>query len=256
MPPYKPLLDKRRCRVIGFEPQPDALAALNAQKSDLETYLPDVVGDGNTALLRVCRASGMTSLFPPNAHVLQYFPGFSEWGHVVKTIPVRTRRLDDITEIASIDFLRMDVQGSELSIIINGHERLKAAVAVQAEVSFVPLYEGQPSFAYIDIELRRLGFLPHCFAAIKTKLIAPLPPKTIHEGINQLLEADILYTRDFTKSDQMTSEQLKHLAIVAHHCYGSFDLTASCLNQLVRFNAAPADAVQQYIAALEEAGIR
>ncbi len=36
-PPYKSMLQVRLCRVVGFEPQPEALAALNARKSDHET---------------------------------------------------------------------------------------------------------------------------------------------------------------------------------------------------------------------------
>ena len=42
--------------------------------------------------------------------------------------------------------------------------------------------------------------------------------------MNQLLEADVVYVRDFTFPDKMSSEQLKHLALIAHHCYGSYDL--------------------------------
>jgi len=36
-PPYKTMLGRRLCTVTGFEPQVEALAALNARKSDLET---------------------------------------------------------------------------------------------------------------------------------------------------------------------------------------------------------------------------
>jgi hypothetical protein len=45
-PPYKTLLQIRGCRLTGFEPQAEALATLNTRKSDLETYLPNVIADG------------------------------------------------------------------------------------------------------------------------------------------------------------------------------------------------------------------
>src|SRR5580704_4769308 len=93
-PPYQPMLERRLCRVIGFEPQPEGLAALDARKSDLETYLPYVVGDGANATLKFCHAPGMTSLFTPDALVLHHFAGFSEWGRVLREIPVTTTRLD------------------------------------------------------------------------------------------------------------------------------------------------------------------
>ncbi len=95
-PPYKTLLQNRGCRVTGFEPQAEGLALLNARKSDLETYLPNVIADGKPATLRICRAPGMTSLYKPAAKMLDQFRGFPEWGTVVEEIPVATTRLDDV----------------------------------------------------------------------------------------------------------------------------------------------------------------
>jgi FkbM family methyltransferase len=249
-PPYKSLLEKRLCRVFGFEPQPAALAALNSRRSDLETYLPYVVGDGKNATLKMCRAPGMTSLFAPDSNALNHFPGFPVWGQVIEEIPVKTHRLDDIAEIENFDFLKMDAQGAELAILQNCFERLASVVAIQTEVSFVALYKNQPSFGQIDVELRRLGFLPHCFANINKRLIAPFVAENPYQAINQLLDADVVYVRDFMASDGMSAEQRKHLAVLAHLCYGSFDLTANCLHHLARIGAAPADAAQRYVAAL------
>jgi FkbM family methyltransferase len=249
-PPYRKLLDARLCRVIGFEPQPAALAALDARKSDLETYLPHVVGDGSAGTLKVCRASGMTSLFTPDSHALRHFPRFAEWGQVVEEIPVQTHRLDDIRELGAFDFLKMDVQGSELAVLHGGSERLKTVVAIQAEVSFIPLYRGQPIFGEIDLALRSLGFVPHSFAAINRRLIEPFYDDDPYKALNQLLEADVVYVRDFMQPSRMSAEQLKHLAVTAHHCCGSFDLAANCLYHLAKTGAAPPDAVERYVESL------
>jgi len=111
-PPYKQLLQKRLCRVVGFEPQADALAKLTSRKSELETYLPYVVGNGDEAKLKLCRVRGMTSILNPDQHMLSQFPNFSKWGQVVEETLVATRRLDDISEIESLDFLKIDIQGA------------------------------------------------------------------------------------------------------------------------------------------------
>lgn len=251
-PPYKSLLEKRLCRVTGFEPQSDGLAALNMSKGDLETYLPYVVGDGKSATLKICHAPGMTSLFAPNLNALRHFPGFPEWGRVIKEIPVTTRRLDDIAEIGAVDFLKMDVQGAELMILQNGREHLKDIVAIQTEVSFIALYQDQPPFGLIDSELRRSGFVPHSLAAVNKRMIAPMVGSTPFVGFNRLLEADIIYVRDFMNPDRMSPEQLKHLAVIAHHCYGSFDLAANCLYHLARVGAVRSDAVTQYLALVKK----
>lgn len=246
-PPYKSMLQRRMCRLIGFEPQPDALAQLQSSKGDLETYLPYAVGDGGSSTLRICQASGMTSLFEPDENILSHFPGFSEWGRVVKEVELATHRLDDIAEIDAIDYLKIDVQGSELSIFQNGHARLKKTLVIQTEVLFLAMYKGQPLFGDIDIELRKLGFVPHMFADINKRMITPMMGANPFAALNQMLFADVVYVRDFTKAIDMDSEQLKHLAIISHHCYGSYDLAMNCIHHLVARNAVKADAQNRYL---------
>jgi FkbM family methyltransferase len=246
---YKPMLTKRLCTLVGFEPQAEGFASLNARKSDLETYLPYAVGDGNPAILKLCQAPGMSSLFTPNQDVLKCFPLFEHFGRVVSEVPVETRTFDSITEVGDVDYLKIDVQGSELSIFRNGTARLSKAVAIQTEVSLVPLYKNQPVMGDIDLQLRSLGFVPHMFAEINKRMILPLHyANNLYAGMNQVMEADIVYVRDFTKPDKMSSEQLKHLAMVAHHCYASYDLAANCIHNLASRGAIANEALGQYMA--------
>jgi len=250
-PPYKTMLERRLCTLIGFEPQADALAGLNIRKSDLETYLPYAVGDGTKATLKVCAARGMSSLLTPDPRLLACFPYFTDYGQVIAEVPLETRTLDSIVEIAALDLLKIDVQGEELTVFRNGTARLSNAVAIQAEVSFVPLYKGQPVFGDIDLALRALGYIPHMFANINKRMILPLRnTQEPYAAVNQLLEADIVYVRDFTQPEKMNPEQLKHLALIAHYCYGSYDLTARCIHSLAAQGAAPADGVGQYLSIL------
>ncbi|WP_084799623.1 FkbM family methyltransferase [Bradyrhizobium sp. Ai1a-2] len=246
-PPYKPMLQRRLCRVFGFEPQDEALAALNARKSDLETYLPYVVGNGEQGRLRVCASSGMTSLLEPDPHMLSHFALFSEWGRVVAETRVATRRLDDVNEIDALDFLKIDVQGSELAVFRSGRRRLAEAVMIQTEVSFLPLYKQQPVFSEIDLELRGQGFIPHALTAIDRRMILPMAGPHVYSAIHQLLEADAVYVRDFTRPDAISTEQLKHLALMAHHCYGSYDLAGICIHHLLNRQAIVPEAPGRYL---------
>jgi hypothetical protein len=78
-------------------------------------------------------------------------------------------------------------------------------------------------------------------------MIAPMLGATPAAALNQLVEADVVYVRNFIDAEAMDSEQLKHLALVAHHCYGSFDLAVNCLHHLVARKAVPADAGNRYV---------
>ncbi len=231
-PPYQPMLDRKLCTVVGFDPLESALDLLLG-RGPLETYLPYAIGDGTEQTLHVCHAPGMSSLRKPDARSLALFPLFPELGSVVSTQTIETHPLDAIAEITALDFLKADVQGSELAVLQSGRRKLADAVAVQAEVSFVPLYENQPPFGLIDTELRAQGFMPHALVDVKEWIISPMVVnKDPRRALNQLLEADIVYVRDLRTVKAWTDEQLKHLALIAHHCYRSFDLALYCLLEL------------------------
>lgn len=247
-PPYKEMLTKRLCTLTGFEPQPLALNTLNQRKSDLETYLPYAIGDGKPGVLKVCAARGMTSLLTPDPKTLAAFPGFTDYGRVIEEFPVETRALDDVAEIAALDYLKIDVQGAELTVFDHSKKKLAGTIAIQTEVSFIPFYKDQPVFGDIDLALRAQGFVPHMVANLNKRMVLPLFFRDQpYASINQLIEADMVYVRDFTNTEAMNDEQLKHLAIVAHHAYGSYDLAMKCIADLAARSAVPADAVARYL---------
>ena len=249
-PPYRYMLTEALCRVTGFEPQTEALRALQQSAGPNETYLPHVIGTGAGATLHVTHAPGMTSLLRPDPARLAMFERFSDSGRVVATQAVATHRLDDLAEVEAIDFLKMDVQGAEGDVLSGAPHKLKTCVAVLTEVSFVTLYEDQPAFGEIDTQLRGLGFIPHCFAECKLWPLATRSALTQTDP-HQLLEADILYIRDPVR--YMAPEQWKHLALVAHYVCGSFDLAMRAIQMLVQLGALPSDAPAHYKAILKRA---
>jgi len=250
-PPYKAMLAAGLCEVTGFEPQAAALQRLQQKKGPYERYLPYALADGTERTLHVCELEGMTSLLVPDPAHLALFNLFPTWGTVKERIPVTTRKLDDIAEITALDFLKMDVQGAEREVLAHGQAKLADTVVIQTEVSFVPLYKDQPCFGDMDLALRALGFLPHSVTGTK---IWPIAPMVIgdapNRGIRQLLETDMVYVRDFSHAQKMSAEQWKHLALVAHHCYGSYDLALKAILALMQLGAVPADANRRYLSSL------
>ncbi len=211
-------------------------------------FYNDLLYDGTDQILYIATApSGMTSLLKPKENTLKFFNNFTKIGKVERTENVSTKRLDDIKGIPLIDFLKMDVQGSELTILENGSKKLRDCLAIQLEISFVSLYENQPSFGDIDRWMRLNGFIPHRFIDIKKWSISP----TIFNGNpnvpgNQLLEADIIYIKDPLNLFKISNRNLKVLATLSHYCFQSFDLCVFYLIELIRRKIIDENSVSDY----------
>src|ERR1019366_6359747 len=80
------------------------------------------------------------------------------------------------------------------------------------------------------------------------KCCALFDERNPYAALNQLLEADMVYVRDFTQPQRMSDEQLKHLAIIAHHCYRSFNLATNCILHLCQRQAIAANSMHGYAA--------
>ncbi len=234
-PPYAPLLAAGVARVTGFEPQESAFVELSAMTDERRRYLPYAVGDGLEHELRVCSESGFTSMLEPDPGQLALLTDFPRMAAVTQRQVMATRRLDDITEIEHLDFLKIDIQGGELQAFGGGGRLLGEAVAVQTEVGFTRLYRDQPTFAEVDLELRTHGLIPHRFVGTKTWPLAPVQwAEPLQEDARHLVEADVLYVRDLAALDGCSEDQLRHLALICDLAYGTYGVTVVCLNELVR----------------------
>jgi FkbM family methyltransferase len=231
-PPYAVLLKAGDADIVGFEPNPAALAKLNAMKTPCETYLPHAVADGGRHSLQVCVASGMTSLYEPNPAVLNRLHGFPEWGRVTERLPIDTVRLDDVAETVGMEFLKIDIQGGELTVFRNGQNRLRDTLVIHTEVEFLPMYIGQPLFSDVDLFLREAGFVLHRFSPLTSRVIAPLlVNNNIYAEMSQLTWADAIFIKDFTRPELLSDAQLLSMAKILHDCYGSMDLVLHLLTE-------------------------
>jgi FkbM family methyltransferase len=229
-PPYATLLRSGDADIVGFEPNPDALATLNRMKGPTETYLPHAVGDGARHTLRFCQAPGMTSLLEPNPAVLGLFHGFPDWGKVMATEELDTVRLDDIPETAGVDMIKIDIQGGELMALSNAVSRLRTTLVIQTEVEFLPMYVGQPLFSEVEMFLRTQGFMLHRFYPAVSRVMRPLlVDNNIYAGLSQIVWADAIFVRDFTRLSALRDEQLLQIGAILHDCYGSTDLVLHLL---------------------------
>jgi FkbM family methyltransferase len=236
--PWVALAHRGCAEVIGFEPIESACAQLNetasAGKGSIR-YLPCALGDGEEHVLHVTNVPMTSSLFAPARETVDLFPGLGELMQVVERIPLRTRRLDDLPELAPVDFLKLDVQGAELMVLQHGHKTLRDVSVLQCEVEFVELYEGQPLFAEVDAFLRSQGF---AFLRFGYSMGRPFRPLHFTQdplrAMSQVLWADAIYVRDFRQRALWSDRQLRAGAFVLHELVQAFDFTSLLLAELDR----------------------
>lgn len=198
--------------------------------------LTDIIGDGKPHKMYLSHPqNGMSSILAPSARHLAFFNGFASFGRIERIEDVETRRLGDIDELQGIDLLKMDLRGVELMVLQNAGTALDMCVVIQCEASFVPLYEGQPTFGEIDQWMRANGFLPHCFVEVKRWSIAPtIRDNDFRMPFNQLQECDVVYVRGLVEVGELSDAQLKKLILIALYCYGSPDLAVHAEQELER----------------------
>jgi FkbM family methyltransferase len=190
--------------IYGFDADADATEAANVdlekrQVSWREVHVPIGLSDQQgEKTLYVTKAPMCTSLYPPNEPFLARFSGLPELVNLDFEIEIETTTLDNFCAsegVDEIDFLQIDVQGADLNVLQGATNLLRrSGLAIQIEVEFSQLYQGQPLFADVDIFLRRQGFsLFDLTTAYRTRSLSPIRG---HNRFGQLLWGDAFYLRD------------------------------------------------------------
>ena len=71
-------------------------------------------------------------------------------------------------------------------------------------------------------------------------------------ALNQVIEADVVYVKDFRHPDRLSDNQLRQMALIADACYNSCDLALYCVTILQKRNATAPDAAEAYLALINE----
>jgi FkbM family methyltransferase len=243
-PDYATLLETGNCEVWGFEPEPAAFAALQAEARPGAQYVNRAVGRPGKAVFHRHPRSGMGSLFAVRKASVDYL-GHSSWYQPeAGTDEINLVALDGLEDLPPPDLLKIDIQGGELEVLRSGRQTLSQAVCIIPELRFYRIYEGEPLWGDVDCALREQGFVLH-------KLLSPVATvvgnsqrarmKNPQMFRNQLIDGDAVYIRDPETCADWTDEQLKHLAVAAAGVFASPDLAVFCLDRLVERGAIAGD---------------
>ncbi len=192
----------KHLQVVGFEPDDREFAQLISSQTKEEAqkirYLNTALYKEKTLIeFHLARKQQVSSMFLPNRDFLDSFPE-SERFDVLKSVNLKADTLDKQLgehRIKDADFIKLDTQGSELSILEGATETLNNLVfGLEVEVEFAPIYKDAPLFSEVDNFVRKLGFQ---LFDLKSYWWKRKTGKSYGGPKGQIIFADALYLKDF-----------------------------------------------------------
>ena len=241
LPSYDALLTHGLGRLTGFEPNPAELERLDA--TDSRRYLPYAIGTGTTVPFHITQSPGFCSTLRPNPKLNAAIHSFGPLTEVLSVEQMKTHRLDDLTEITRVDFLKIDIQGGEVAAFQGGTAKLANLLCVQTEVAFVPIYENQPLFAQQNEILQSLGLRFFGMKSVNRFAYEGAPrgirKRSRRMDIGQWVDGDAVYLRDFLTWDALATADLKRLFFIVLTSFSAASAAMRMAQILVNAGALP-----------------
>jgi len=186
----------RRVRRLGYAGEIVSFEPVSACYEELSRHAKNdghwtahklALGDCTTVrTINVARLDVMSSILEPNADSFALLP---DEGEVVQTEEIHVRQLGELLpDIVPFEqwgrtHLKLDTQGYDLRVLCGLGRALQSINSLQAELSVIPIYEGQQDYVTSLAFLRESGFRPTCV----------YPIQRVAGG--QVLEFDALFSR-------------------------------------------------------------
>jgi FkbM family methyltransferase len=147
--------------IVSFEPVHEAFVELAALAADDAAWSVRQLALGDqpgTLPLNVTRSSSVSSFLPPTEEYTKAYSGV----HVDRVEDVRVATLNSLAGELPFNriLLKIDTQGFDLRVVAGAGELLPRTVAIEIEMSVIPIYEGSPSYLDAFTRMQELGFTP------------------------------------------------------------------------------------------------
>jgi FkbM family methyltransferase len=144
-------------RIVSFEPLPESFAVLASRRdASWEAHQVALGDDAGRRELQVSANRVSSSLLPMAERHLRTAPESAVTG----AVEVEVARLDGLDAVRPDEraYLKIDVQGAELDVLRGAAATLPSVRLLEAELSTVTLYEGQPLIGEVIQHVQQAGF--------------------------------------------------------------------------------------------------
>lgn len=192
-------------RIIGFEPNPAEFAKLKSTSTT--RYFNIGLGKSrNIRTINVTRWPYAAGMLVPIQAYWNRFPN----GPGMQVIGEEQMEVIDLdsfcreNDINTVDFIKLDTEGTELEILEGAEQILADVLAIQVEVTFNETHHGRPVFSDVAHFLNQKGFTLYELNLVRHSRSA-LPP--LEHNImspcpyGQVIGGDAVFIRDLIATD-------------------------------------------------------
>ena len=217
---------------ILFEPDSRVFNELKKNSDKNLIVINSALSDSNKEIeFHLCKKQEVSSVYPPNFNFLNKFAD-SERFNVQKIIHLNADTLNNQLKkegVDEVDFIKIDTQGYELSILKGCSSYLENVVGLEVEVKFEPTYIGQPLFSEVDNYVKENGFI---LVDLKKYYWKRKNNKNTGNSKGQIIFGDALYFKSpeqILSSSNISQEKIIR-TIYVYLSYGYVDLSQVLLN--------------------------
>jgi FkbM family methyltransferase len=218
---------------VLFEPDPREYHQLKSKSESNSIVLNSALSSEKCEVeLNLCKKQMASSIFNPNLNFLKLFPDSLRF-EVINKIKINADTLNNQLKnqkINNVDFIKIDTQGYELSILKGGSDYIDSSIGLEIEVEFEKIYESQPLFDDIDKFVKSKGF---SLFDIKRCYWKRNGYDKISAQKGQIVWGDALYFKTpetLLNSESLTEDKIIR-AIYVYLSYGYIDLSKVLLSK-------------------------
>lgn len=230
-----------RTAILGFEPDEDECTRMRSSQGELPWASFDLepralAGANGQHVFHILSRPVNSSLLKPSSTFASRYKidGFK----IEREVSVQATTLDSVLfgsrreEDYHGEFLKLDAQGAELSILQGATRTLsERTVAAIVEVEFCPLYEKQPLFSEVELFMRTQGFVFFGFSGMsyRSGRLRHMLDRPGARWRERLIHSDAVFFKDPFADAPVAlrpSERGLHVLLVCAILLGYFDLAA------------------------------